>query len=524
MRTSDRRASPDCLQERVEPLAATPAHRARRAADPLPIVLSCDQRFRRKAAYVFDTLLMAAGIPAIYVAEPPSCGPWLSYGPPPDAPEPRTRCLVFGHSPVSWDYLSRSHDPSAASLAEGLTAIFPHRAPHATAAEDIAFDLIANAFYFLSSWSERLTRPDGNSRRLYADSVFARLAVPQDIVDQYLQRLVERVNGLCGRLGHPGWSVPRWPQGFDYAVVLSHDVDFLPARWWDNVVQGGKSVLRPLVRQRSPGEAARTAIGLARAAWRRRDPYGCIPEILRKEQRLGVRASFQVATARRHPRDVNYRIEDEGVCRYLRAIIDAGFDLCLHGSYRSTENPDWYAEETALLTERLCRPLGSRQHFLSFDYSVLFAAQERTGIQYDMSIGYPDRTGPRAGFSYPYFPYCLDEDRPYDVLEIGLALMDVTLHSYMGLDWSRAWPVIETALADLRRKRGCISVVWHPVVFGGARDPGYDRLFWTLVQDVTSTGGLATDGRTVNAHWRERAAAYASFSEDGRRRTGVAGV
>ncbi len=50
-----------------------------------------------------------------------------------------------------------------------------------------------------------------------------------------------------------------------------------------------------------------------------------------------------------------------------------------------------------------------------------------------MSMGFPDRIGPRAGFSYPYFPYCLDEDRPYDVVEISLFLMDVTLRSYMGL-------------------------------------------------------------------------------------------
>jgi hypothetical protein len=482
------------------------------APDRLPIVLSCDPRFRRKAAYVFDTLLMAAGIPATYVVEPPSCGPWLSYGPLPGTAEPRTRCLVIGHSPKSWDYLARPHDPVSASTAEGLAAIFPYPAAHATAEGDIAFDLIANAFFFLSSWSERRARSDGNTRRLYANSVFARLELPQDIVDQYSQRLVERVNSLCGRLGQARCSAPRWPEERDYAVVLSHDVDFLPVRWWDNVVQGGKSVLRPLVRQRSPADAARTAVGLARAAWRRRDPYGCIPDIVRMEQRLGVRASFQVATARRHPSDVNYRIEDESVRRSLRAITEAGFDLCLHGSYRSTENPGWYAEEVALLTDRLCRPLGSRQHFLSFDYDVLFSSQERTGIRYDMSLGYPDRNGPRAGFSHPYFPYCLNEDRPYDVLEIGLALMDVTLHSYMGLDRTAAWPVIEASLADVRRKRGCISVVWHPIVFGGARDPGYDRLFWSLVREVVSTGGLATDGRTVNAHWRERAAAYASFS------------
>ncbi len=132
-----------------------------------------------------------------------------------------------------------------------------------------------------------------------------------------------------------------------------------------------------------------------------------------------------------------------------------------------------------------------------------------------MSIGFPDHPGPRAGFSYPYFPYHLREDRPYKVLEIGLFLMDATLRGYMRLKGAAAWRVIEQCLDDLRRKRGCASVVWHPIVFGGARDPGYDRLFWDMVERVGGTGGIATDGRTINQFWRERAAGYASFAAMG---------
>ena len=129
-----------------------------------------------------------------------------------------------------------------------------------------------------------------------------------------------------------------------------------------------------------------------------------------------------------------------------------------------------------------------------------------------MSIGFPDRTGPRAGFSYPYFPFCLAKNRPYDVVEISLFFMDVTLRSYMGLRPQRARDVIDSGLNDLQRKHGAVSVVWHPIVFGGARDPGYDRLYWDLVERVQAMGGLATDGRTINDFWRERARSYSSFS------------
>ena len=253
------------------------------------------------------------------------------------------------------------------------------RAPGFEAPSDIAFDVVANAFYFLSSWSERVTARDSRPRQMYANSVYARLGVAQDIVDQYLERLMALLDGLCDRMGVARWAPPEWPDGTGYALVLSHDVDFLPAGLADTLKQGAKSVLRHLVRQRDPTDAMRAAVGLTRALARGRDPYGCVPELIAREKELGVRSSFQVAVGHRHANDVNYRIEDDRTRDYLRAIPDAGFDLCLHGSYRSTENPAWYVEEVALLTQRLGKPLGSRQHFLSFDYDALFSAQERGG-------------------------------------------------------------------------------------------------------------------------------------------------
>ncbi len=331
-------------------------------------------------------------------------------------------------------------------------------------------------------------------------------------MDRYLERLTTALGSLGDGLGGRYVHDLRWPTDARFAVTLSHDVDFLPSGPFDNVLQGGKTFLRHLIRQRDPGNAFRAGIGLAKSLFAGRDPYGCVPEIIAEETRRGVRSSFQVAVARRHPADVNYDIRDDGPRDYLRAITSAGFDLCLHGSYRSTEQRSWYVEEAALLAERLERPLGSRQHFLSFDYDTLFAAQEEAGIQYDMSMGFPDRCGPRAGFSYPYFPFCFARNRPYDVVEISLFYMDVTLQGYMRLRPPQAREVIDSGLEELQRKRGAVSVVWHPIVFGGARDPGYDQLYWHLVERTRALGGLATDGRTINDFWRERARSYTSFS------------
>jgi len=479
---------------------------------PLHIVLQCSESLLPKVRYVFDTLFMARGVPVVYSLQPPSSGPWLLYSPVKETSYPIERCLAIAHRPESWQFFNSNADVETINTVDGLTTVFPETTVSFASPSDIPFDIASNAFYFLCSWSERFVLNKGMTRNMYSNSIFERLSIPQDIVDQYLNRLMNLLHALYDRLEIDRLPSLKWPQGSTYALVLSHDVDFIPSGLIDIAKQGAKTIMRHLVRQRDFVDALRASLGLGVALIRKRDPYGCVPEIIAREKELGVRSSFQIAVGHRHPDDVNYRIEDDWVRDYLRAISNAGFDLCLHGSYRSTENSAWYVEEAELLAQRLGRPLGSRQHFLSFGYDALFTAQEQAGIQYDMSMGFPDRPGPRAGFSYPYFPYCLKEDRPYNVLQLSLYLMDVTLRSYLDLKGLKAWEVIKTTLDDLSSKRGCVSTVWHPIVFGAARDPGYDNLFWEMVNYTRKTNGLATDGRTINDFWRSHARNYSSFT------------
>jgi len=479
--------------------------------EPLQVVLRCAEGLRSKVRYVLDTLFMAVGIPIVYTEEPAGSGPWVFYGAPAYVGAATDRCLVLAHCPDAWGFLERDATIKAAETFDGLKVVLPGRTSMSADA-DVSFDIVANAFYFLSSWSERPKPGKVQSRQLYVDSVFALLNVPQDIVDQYLRRVLELLRAVCDRCGASGWKPSHWPGKSTHAIVLSHDIDFLPLGCVDIAKQGVRTLLRHLVRQRDVEDALRSVAGLARALLQGRDPYGCIPDIIKREKEMGVRASFQVAVGHRHPSDVNYRIESDRVRDYLRVIAESGFDVCLHGSVRSTENPEWYADEVELLARRLSRPLGSRQHFLSFDYDRLFSVQEQTGILYDMSMGFPDRIGARAGFSYPYFPYCMAKDRPYNVVQISLFLMDVTLQGYMNLKDAQAWQVIVGELDALCRKGGCVSVVWHPIVFAGARDPGYDKLFWSMVKRVTESGGIATDGQTINEFWRRRATGYVSFN------------
>ncbi len=465
----------------------------------LTCVLQCDARWIRRVRYVLDVFGQALAVRIRLVEVIDAIAPVLVYSSNIAEWSGNVRTLAIRHDPEAW----RDVEVRKATIESADT-----RGHASDSGLVLDFDVLAYAFFLLSAAGERQRT---SSRQMYRGSVFEQNQIPQDAVD----RCVDLFRHSLDRIGVLGHDESRLQQrswaGHAYAIALTHDVDYLPVKRWDNFNVAVKSTARHLFKQKSPRDAVEAIGAYLWAVLRRQDPYGCVPAIIAKEMRLGVKSSFQVAVGHRHPFDVNYRVQDDRVRDYLAIIVEQDFDLCLHGSYRSTEQPGWYEEEVELLAQRLRRPLGSRQHFLSFDADALFAAQERTGIEYDMSVGFPDRCGSRAAFSHPYFPYCLEQERSYNVLQIPLVIMDVTLRSYMRLSGEEAWAEVERQIEIVRRAGGAVSVVWHPIVFGGARDPGFDRLYWRLVEYVQRTGGLATDGRTINALARERAVRYGVF-------------
>ncbi len=447
---------------------------------------------------------MSLRVPAVYVDAPNRDSVGILYSTTKEALDKTGNLTHVYHSPEAWKLLAGDVDVNAAGRTAGVQTVFSETGEAFDAQSDIPFDLVANAFYFLSSWSEqKAKKSDEATRALFSESAFKRLDIPQTIVDDYRRLLADKLN-----LDH---DEAIWPHGKSFGVVLSHDVDFIPSGLSEAALKGLKSVARSLLKHKAPGDAVRIAASFMASVARGNNPYRCIPYMIEREKEMGVSASYQVAVGRRHPNDVSYRIENDSVRDYLKVISDQGSDLCLHGSYRSTERTEWYVEEAELLAERLERPRGSRQHYLSFDFHNLFSAQEIAGVEYDMSVGFPDQVGFRSGFSHPYFPFNLKENRPFRVLEISLFLMDVTLRGYLKLKGEAAWEAIVDQVDGLKTRQGCGSIVWHPVLFAGARDPGFDTLYWKAVQGILDAGGLAASGSDINKHCRALAKGYTSF-------------
>jgi hypothetical protein len=136
--------------------------------------------------------------------------------------------------------------------------------------------------------------------------------------------------------------------------------------------------------------------------------------------------------------------------------------------------------------------LGHRYHYLRVDPHRNLAPLAGLGFRYDTSLGFPDALGFRAGIAHPFRPWDFAADRPADLVEVPLAVMDATLaeERYAGLSAAEAKPRVLELLDWAAEHGGGFSILWHPERFDGPSARGWDRLYFETIDAVRERGGV----------------------------------
>jgi hypothetical protein len=173
-------------------------------------------------------------------------------------------------------------------------------------------------------------------------------------------------------------------------------------------------------------------------------------------------------------------------------VAAQGDEVGLHPSYTCSDDPERLAAELVVLEELAGDRIdGVRFHYLRHDTHRTLPELERLGFGYDSSQGYGDAVGLRAGFSFPYRPYSLAADRPLDLVELPMAVMDATLSEerYLGLSPAAG---LEHTLALLQRVAdvgGTVSILWHTDRFSREYARGWDRVYADMLAWIADRGG-----------------------------------
>jgi len=314
---------------------------------------------------------------------------------------------------------------------------------------------------------------------------------------------------------------PLWPNGGDFSICLTHDVDLV------------SEAVTPLQALRS----ARTAWpetgasrverveGVARAGVRTARALGgrlafapradSLERCIAIEREYEVTASyfftvFPGAGASRFdcvyaPEDAcRFRGRRQTIAEVLQTISAEGFDVGLHGSYHSSSDDGLLAREKRALESATGLALTTtRQHFLRWDIRRTPRLQVSAGFSADATLGFNRNLGFRSGTAFPSRHFDLDRSQRLDLLLVPLSIHDTPLIRSDGLelDLTLACSAVRAVVDAVAATGGVVTFLFHP---NNLALPGIEELFrWTISYGLERRAWFASL-REVNQWWRER--------------------
>lgn len=261
---------------------------------------------------------------------------------------------------------------------------------------------------------------------------------------------------------------------YSFALCLSHDVDRIYKTY---------QYLWNATRERDLRELA----GILSS----KNPYWTFGRTIDIESRLGVRSSFNVldeVNLSERPKSEwvtikgwtlfagRYDIEDPEVASTLRALNEFGWEVALHGSYTSSENPDRFAHEKDRIESVAdTEIIGNRQHYWKVSQPDTWRHLHDAGIKYDTSLG----SSTEIDFQHGY-----DLIRPFDdeFVVFPWSLMDrAAMESGNTVD-----KIITNCLdvfEEAKRHRSVIVLDWHGGdVFSDKDFPGWGDVYRRLIE------------------------------------------
>lgn len=163
------------------------------------------------------------------------------------------------------------------------------------------------------------------------------------------------------------------------------------------------------------------------------------------------------------------------LARYLRL---GGAQLGWHPSLRSNRD-DKAARLEIQAWSALAggdEALDTRQHYLSLEVTRQPARLVAWGVRRDYSMGYAEAIGFRAGTAHSFGWYDLNTESAFPLQMHPVALMDVTLNHYLGLELDTAPPRVAKVLESYRRYGGYFSLLWHNSSAGPGWE-GWEKIF-----------------------------------------------
>ena len=340
----------------------------------------------------------------------------------------------------------------------------------------INVDIFSSAFYFLSLWQEYYSEErDIHGRYCGKSSLQYKIdMLNKPIVTIYFNIILFILNKYFGVKDRDN----------EVLLALSHDIDYIK-KWslgiiYREIVQyfllnKKKEFLRKRVER---------LMHFLKAFFNRNDPYrNSFIKMVDYEIQNDIRSTYFLKSGTTSKHDVSYSLRNKFLLKIVCELKEKGFDIGLHPSYNAYNNEIIMKKELLRLKKAMCiDKLGAREHFLRYDVKSTSIIHSNLNFIYDSSLGYHDLEGYRTGYSFPHKLFDLKNNKPLNIIEIPLIIMDSTLEYYRNLEPEKAKVVIKEMIDTLKNYGGILTLLIHNTCYDDFDYKGWGTLYEEIVK------------------------------------------
>jgi peptidoglycan/xylan/chitin deacetylase (PgdA/CDA1 family) len=355
-------------------------------------------------------------------------------------------------------------------------------------------DIIASSFFLTSCLEEHIKSERDENGRFSAKStlLFQQNLLQVPLVDEYSKLLAQWIGSFGIALNRKHMNSTS-----DFTICLSHDIDTVSKGW----LEAFYYEIRNFSNQSQITKLFYNFIKAFIPNYK--DLYWNFEQIMDLEKKYGAFSTFFFLKKTGDKRDAAYSIASKKMKKVFKKIIENDCEIGLHGSYYSLSQDSLLEfEKKALEAAAEYDIKGVRQHFLRFNAKNGWQLQEKAGLEYDTSLGFPDATGFRAGTSRPFRPFNFDKMAPHNIVEIPIIIMDGTLHQYLQLPIDQVWDQIRVVLEQVKLHNGAASVIWHNTYFTDYKFKGYKEIYEQIIKWVKHNNGELVTCKELALKWK----------------------
>lgn len=317
------------------------------------------------------------------------------------------------------------------------------------------------------------------------------------IADRLMQGLGNALEKACSIMDISFCYESIWPDGYDAALVICHDVEIADPRHGRVALEEMSESVSAWLKGSLQGGFSQCLQPLSIALGQRENPRWLLPQLLEIEAKADIVSSLYMLSPSSNEYGegsraaLPYDVREDEIRQLMQSCLRRGGELGLLESSRSVEDcvgfsglrSDLKALRRAFSQD--CFIHGVHRSPRHTAVPEVWEQLEEAGVDYDISLSWPHNWGFRSGTSMPFRPFDRDIGRARNLWELAPQLVGCPEGKLERLSGT-----VEGIIEDCLRYRGCASLVFKSSPPRGSRAEQYLETYSEVIQSIKSVPRL----------------------------------